>query len=799
MTETKTSSEQLTREDVVEYQNLLREVSSEKGTDPLHYQISQESEGIGVWESEVKAFMDAYTLKMLFFSEDWVYICVDLVAMKLSQLPLRVMQGRMIEEEFVAKPVDSHELNDILEQPNQYQSYHSWMYSLLVDLCLIGNTIQWDPAAKKGLIGLPAESITINLDNDGGIEEYVVSEFSRDAGLFRPQPVTAFPVEEIIHMRRPNPSSLLWGMSPFVPGRKSVLFNRYSSDYLNSFYQKGAIPGFALEMDKEANERVALRLLRSFENAYTGRRNMRRTLVLPKGINVKELAHTLANQELAEHIDRNRENIINLLKIPKHELSLQEAGSLGSEEAKTALKNFWYSTLIPLSKIVEGDLTKHFQMRGILTPDQYLEFDKTDVDALKEDEAKKAELAEKMLKTHTLNEVRQIVYNLPPVEGGDVVTGYGEGAAGGAGAPFFFSEMPARFGEPSTQPFSVEPAQIESKVEGEPDEEAEDKSTVSERLKAQKDKITEHMKSNDNWFDRRESQIQNSAKTAAHDLERQTMKMFADMAAEIVKTAQRFLKEKSWDITAYDVKVLNIYGLKEKAQERAKLVGRNELRRRLRRALDGFEERWVDESRRTLSSTMDVGYNAAFEVPFNMPSKREIAALRVRGEAARQDALEKRAGRIFTYLNETTIGHVFGTIERGIDEGKTVQEIAQNLRERFQDVSQIQSRAMTIARTETLTAVSIGQAEAMKDAATVVDDLQKMWVSADDERVRSSHEELHGDIVKYDEPFDNNLQFPRDPSGPAEEVINCRCTWIMVPKDQMNEIDGDLVAADQEV
>jgi SPP1 gp7 family putative phage head morphogenesis protein len=104
---------------------------------------------------------------------------------------------------------------------------------------------------------------------------------------------------------------------------------------------------------------------------------------------------------------------------------------------------------------------------------------------------------------------------------------------------------------------------------------------------------------------------------------------------------------------------------------------------------------------------------------------------------------------------------------------------------------------MTIARTEVLTAVSLGQAAAMKDAAKVVPDLQKMWISANDDRVRDSHEMLHGDIVPHGKEFDNGLQFPRDPSGPPEEVINCRCTWIMLPKDQMQNIDDSLAASEE--
>lgn len=91
----------------------------------------------------------------------------------------------------------------------------------------------------------------------------------------------------------------------------------------------------------------------------------------------------------------------------------------------------------------------------------------------------------------------------------------------------------------------------------------------------------------------------------------------------------------------------------------------------------------------------------------------------------------------------------------------------------------LQLRAETIGRTETMSALHAGKNEAMAQALDTgeVDqqDVTRTWNTAGDTRVRDSHAEMHGETVAWGERYSNGLEFPGDPSGPASEVINCRC------------------------
>jgi len=379
-------------------------------------EITQDA-GTGLWDAEVKAFLDNQTLKSLFFTEDWVFIVLDLIASEVSNSELIVVEEVQIEGRPRQVPVDNHPLMPVLTQPNAWQDYSSWMYLYVVELNLMGNSIQWYAEQSQQLIGIPADRIYMDFDGNK-LKRYIMhSQGVENAALEG----TVFAADDILHQRRPNPSSLWWGLSPFIPNSKSILFNRYSQDYLNSFYLKGATPQMVLQMEKNASEDSALRMLRSFEMSYTGRRNQRRTLVLPKGVKADAMSHSIGDQKLVDVINSNMEKIINILRVPKHALSLAKAGSLGSEEHKMALKYMHTASINPMKKKIAGSLTKFFKEKEILGENEKIIFDNSNVEILKEDEIKRADLAKKQSAIKTLNEVRSDLYDLPPLKGGDVV------------------------------------------------------------------------------------------------------------------------------------------------------------------------------------------------------------------------------------------------------------------------------------------------------------------------------------------------------------------------------------------
>ena len=707
------------------------------------FDISRDGEGGGnsAWTSEIDAFLDSATLKGLFYSEDWVYITIDLLANKISSQLMAVFKTVIEDEQDVTEQDTMHPLTAMLEQPNEWQDYHSFMYNVVVELFLMGNAVIWVNKRKGTLLILPAEQVTLDFNKDGSVKQYVMGSVSVDnQGLIQTnnEKSVVFPVDEIMHVRRPNPSSLLWGLSPLIAGRRSILFSRYSQEYLNSFYIKQATPALAIKIDRSVNEDVALRQLRAMEMMYTGRANQRRTMVLPKGVDVQPLSHSLADQRLIDHINSNRETILGLLKIPKHEVSLQTAGSLGSEEYKIALRNFWESTLKPAMRQLAGGFNKFFAKE--LGADHFFQFDLEDVEALQDDKEKRADIAIKLLAAgFSVNEARELFEKEPSTHPyadiPSLLIPNGIDASIGLPAPAALPALPATPDEAQ-----LGYAEIESIL-------TKAGSSLSMQTKQLDDEVS--------------------------GIEDKFISSMLDRFVDMAELAIIAFKDNATETQPKK-------GLKTKAAE----IKTSEMKRAIQRSIDSLEEQYVDDTTALLSSSVEFGYDTQLRFVINHESIDELTALRARDKKRRRLLLEARGIKSFSQITKTHTERIMGVITEGVDKQETIDQIARRIADTFADPANMLKKARTIARTETLTAVSQGQWAAVQNAKTVIPNLQKVWITAGDERVRDSHIENNGVRIDVDKEFSNGLRYPRDLQGLAAETINCRCTLIMAPKDE---------------
>ena len=116
-------------------------------------------------------------------------------------------------------------------------------------------------------------------------------------------------------------------------------------------------------------------------------------------------------------------------------------------------------------------------------------------------------------------------------------------------------------------------------------------------------------------------------------------------------------------------------------------------------------------------------------------------------------------------------------------EGEAVR--ARMLRQQFDRYNKYQ--AERLVRTEATNAANYATMQSAQDIFPGAD-MQKEWISASDERVRSWHKtsNIEDTIVDFNKPFivmGEELMRPGDPKGSAKNVINCRCSVAPFPKE----------------
>jgi HK97 family phage portal protein len=732
----------------------------------------------GVWASEVKAFMHAHTLKSLFFSEDWVFITTDSIALPISRCPLAVFTKERAEDGKDRRmKLDQHPITKLMESPNPYQSAQEVRYALAVDTVLGGNGFLYHVKALSHVYHMPFERVQYHFDKDG-LPSHVIfhKQFQDDAFAVGVGGLT-LKLSDVTHARRPNPSSAFWGLSPFIPGRRSILFNRYSQDYLLAFYLKGATPQMILEVENATSQKSLVRMIRAFEAAYTGRRNQRRTLVLPKGVKATPADSKIADQQLVEMVKGNRETVLNILRVPKHALGLQEAGSLGSREHELALRWYWKQTILPTMELIESSLTRHFRQAGMLADGQVIAFDTSDIDYVAEDLFGDAETSEKLAGSWTVNERRVRIFGLPPIPEGDVIA--------------TLQKTPAPFSAPTQTPPPAQPEEVvkpESKPTPVSEPPAPDVTTNAEPKPDDETTLAavptpvgtiespEQEPWHANVLRKYETHLAAGDETMRSEEQKQFPRMFDSTAELLVGQTEAA-----------------VVALKASARTRGTRdefdVDPEEFEKRLSAGIEALAVGYLADYNKTLIATVDAGYGAQLGMVFEPKARDALEAYREKDVEGQRTILKERGLFAFKSAKDTTTSRVTSLIEKAIAAGKTLDETAKSIVSFMK--GEARWRADMIARTETLTAFSIGSMATIERAKEAVPGMKKMWVTAADERVRETHQALMGKVVEDDAKFANGLRYPRDPAArDASETINCRCRALMLmPEDVADYVD----------
>lgn len=126
-----------------------------------------------------------------------------------------------------------------------------------------------------------------------------------------------------------------------------------------------------------------------------------------------------------------------------------------------------------------------------------------------------------------------------------------------------------------------------------------------------------------------------------------------------------------------------------------------------------------------------------------------------------------------------------GQVAQAVNLGEGIPKIAQRVDNilSITESDRWPNRATVVARTETIGALNAGRFDAFQVLAADEGPMEKLWLATADRRTRATHRAADGQRVPVGDLFSVGgfeLAFPGDPTGPAQEVIQCRCTMLLV-------------------
>lgn len=764
-------------------------------------------------------------LKGLYSREPWIYSAATKVARGLSSVPLRVYQVGGTD------PVKNHPVQLLLDAGSPVQSNMEMKFSSGVDLMLGGNYFILLEEDLKTVAGVaPVELVTINYDTvNVRISSITVSDV---AGLGKR---VTFKREQIIQARIPNPSNVLYGLSPFAAAARPILLDRYKNEYEMAFYLRGATHQGVIETTEDLSKNRFQRLMRTFEQAFTGRSNWWRTLFLPKGASWKASTLTMKEMEHLDSLKENRKTILAVLGIPPSMVGLIEDVNRATAEQQERV--FWNDTIRPLAMISASGWNNSYIVKEKFKGKIEVRPDFSGIDAIEGFVSAKKEKSDAMAPVFTIDEIREQVWRAKPIgdERGSLLISQVK-APGGVDPGMLALALSGRAPIPLPPTKAAAPdGYVCITLIFPKDQYDQEKAKLWAKEKQYPDK--ELVETSDSWvmhlvgtdgfeIDSIRTIILEDGVSGIYAKPRDG-KAEAD-AVKAVRKAQAVASqgrierllggEMNLAVERYVDELLS--------QARFALSERRNLRDYLKAKESERQTDWRERVAPLLERAMLRGFSLANSnvrmisttrtkhaffgevkrdrfAGMNETDSQAVDVLRERGKDGQRRVLIERMLDRFVGLDATRTDIVIGIVEQGEKEGKSYEEIARTIRETYGEAYRNQAR--TVVKTEILSAVSQGLEWNHQVLTQIFSRVDKEWIHQGpddlDSDARQEHVALDGTLAEADgtwtviDPQDGvvKLRFPRDPNAPAGQVVNCGCTMVSnIPEDATSQAESIL-------
>lgn len=663
-------------------------------------------------------------------------MCIGIRQDSISSVRLKLMRKKGKAE---AEEVTNHPLMILLEDVNPFETSRDLKAKTSAYLDLTGNCFWFFDNYIGNTpyeIWVPRPSfVRIIPDKKKFIKGYEYWPLGYQKGQPR-----IFEPEKVLHFKTFNPVDQYYGAPPLLSGSTELATDFYAGEYQINFFKHGAVPSKTFKLKGFTEEKLK-EWLEKWWNKYGGVSMSHQTAFITEDMEEVSTGPTMKDMEFNILRKFTREVILGLYRVPPMLAGIFEYANYANSREQRKL--FWQDGIIPrlnqLKVVLDQILIPRFEKNP---QDFFFEWDLSNVEALQETSEERNRNAVLLYNAGLakLNEARGMV-NLLPVDEKENT---------------FKPIAPSLFDLPPDNPDSLKKIL-----------EAPSFERIPERalIKANGGKNQIQFKIGNTIFKTESLEIAGGDEKVSANKTEMLDTLWKKMDVRLQGQEQLFLKDLQSFFAKQKKRVLKRFDEEYPSEKAPRPLSEQTLEIIFKR---------IEEDKEIKKAILQ-RFELIMEFAGQVASEDVGAFIDLNLANPRVEGFMQLKEALAVIINDTTSESIRLRILNAIEKGMSTKDLRDDLVGLFGDISE--GRALNIAQTETTGAYNFGTLEAWKQSGVVQ---KKWWLSARDLKVRQSHLDMEtatiDNPIPIDSYFANGLMFPGDQSGPAEEVINCRCT-----------------------
>lgn len=264
-----------------------------------------------------------------------VWSCVRILSETIASLPIKVQR----RENGQWMDTLEHPANNLLTQPNEWQTGHEYISHLVLWSELRGNAYYYKTKDARGDIRrmYPVQSDDVQIDFTDSYRLSYKVRSGKMQGTFAP--------DDMFHLRNLGSDGYM-GMSTISMMKNTIGMALSTEQHGNKLFKNGAQPGLIITAPSATQEQIAA-LQRKIDDKYAGSTNAYRTMILRGDMKAEPLSMTQSDAQYLETRHFTKQEIASAFGVPLFVLNDTQKSTTWGAGLEQQLRAFKTLSLAP--------------------------------------------------------------------------------------------------------------------------------------------------------------------------------------------------------------------------------------------------------------------------------------------------------------------------------------------------------------------------------------------------------------------------------------------------------------------